>query len=368
MKQTPDDTETTDWAEILDFASLSPFARVFFLLLLQRSADVVMLTAELNIADHLAERPRTASELAELTGCHPEPLRRILLIAAALGIFTEQPDGRFTLTEDAECLRSDAEIGLRDLAVFIGGIDALSPFDELRQTLRTGVNPFRRKYGKMMYEVIADYPELSKSFNRAMTQTARLSAESIANFGDFVRFTTVADIGGGRGQLIGEIVRKHPHLHGILFDLPHVTKDAPELLASLGVADRVTVMSGNFWNGLPAGADAYLFHRVFGGADDHQVAKTLKQIHAEIGDQPHARLFIAEPILPPPNRFHPSRLMDIDMMIIFGGRFRTEADWKKLLAAAGLELVSTLETDPMMTMLEARPAAAAGLPAQPAVP
>ncbi|MBV9010506.1 MAG: hypothetical protein JO272_00415 [Pseudonocardiales bacterium] len=216
--------------------------------------------------------------------------------------------------------------------------------------------------------MIADYPELSQSFNRAMTQTARMSAKSIADFGDFARFTTVADIGGGRGQLIGEIVRRHPHLRGILFDLPHVTKDAPELLASLGVADRVTVMSGNFWDGLPAGADAYLFHRVFGSVDDHQVAETLKQIHAEIGDQPHARLLIAEPILPPPNRFHPSRLADIDMMINFGGRLRTEADWKELLATAGLEFVSTLETDPMMTMLEARPATTGGLPAQPAVP
>ncbi|HWR48003.1 MAG TPA: methyltransferase, partial [Pseudonocardiaceae bacterium] len=213
-----------------------------------------------------------------------------------------------------------------------------------------------------------DHPELSKSFNRAMTQTAQMSAESIANFGGFARFTRVADIGGGRGQLIGEIVRKNPHLHGILFDLPHVTKDAPELLASLGVADRVTVMSGNFWNELPTGADAYLFHRVFGGGDEHQIAKTLKQIHAEIGDLPHARLLIAEPILPPPNRFHPSRLVDIDMMLIFGGRLRTEADWKELLATAGLELVSTLEADPMVTMLEARSAAAGELPAQPAVP
>jgi hypothetical protein len=100
MRQTPDDAKTSDWAEILDFASLSPYARVFFLLLLRRSADVVMLAAELNIADHLAERPRTASELAELTGCHPESLRRVLLTAAALGIFAEQPDGRVTLLRD----------------------------------------------------------------------------------------------------------------------------------------------------------------------------------------------------------------------------------------------------------------------------
>lgn len=364
MQHTPDETKTSDWAEILDFASLSPFARVFFLLLLRRSADVVMLTAELSIPDHLAEGPRTAAELAELTGCHTETLRRILRIAAALGIFAEQPDGRFTLTKDSECLRSDVEISVHNLATFVGGIDALSPFDELRQTLRTGVDPFQRKYGKMMYEVIADYPELSKSFNRAMTETAWMSAESIANLEDFARFTTVADVGGGRGQLIGQIVHGHPHLRGILIDLPHVTKDAPKLLASLGVADRVTVMSGNFWDdGVPAGADAYLFHRVFGGADDHQVAKTLEQIHAEIGDKPHGRLLIAEPILPPPNRFHPSRLIDIDMMLNFGGRFRTEADWKELLAAAGLELVSTRETDPMVTMLEARPVTAGGSPA-----
>lgn len=358
MGQMTADAETMAWPGILDFGPLSPFARMFFLLLLRRSADVVMLAAELNIADRLAESPRTAAELAELTGCHPETLRRILRIAAAIGVFAEQPDGRFALTEDGECLRSDVEVGVRNLAAFFGGIDALSPFAELRQTLRTGVDPFRRNYGKMMYEVIADYPDIFVSFNRAMTETAWLSAEAVASTEDFARFGTVADIGGGRGQLIGNIARRHPHVRGILFDIPQVTKEAPELLSSLGVADRVTVMSGNYWDGLPAGADAYLFHRVFGGADDHQVARTLEQIHAEIGDKPHGRLLIAEPILPPPNEFHPSRLIDIDMMVNFGGRFRTEADWAELLGAAGLELVGTRTTDPLVTMLEARPVTA----------
>jgi hypothetical protein len=355
MKQILNDTETNDGAGFPDLASLPPYARVLFLLLLRRGADVVTLAAELNIADHLAERPRTASELAELTGCHPASLRRILRTAAALGIFAERPDGRFILTEDAECLRSDAEISLRDLAVHFGNLRTLNPLDELHQTVRTGVDAFQRKYGKKFYEIIGDHPELSEPFNRAMTQTARISAESIANFGGFARFRTVADIGGGQGHLLGEILRRHPNLRGILFDFPDVTKDAPELLASLGVADRVTVVSGDFRDGLPAGADAYLFHRVLGSWDDHQITKTLKQIHAEIGDQPHARLIIAEPVLPPPNRFHPGRLFDIEVMINTGGRSRTEAEWQELLAAAGLELVGTHGAGPMVTMLETRP-------------
>jgi multifunctional cyclase/dehydratase/O-methyltransferase len=314
MRQILDDTETGDWAGFPDLAHLPSHVRVLFLLLLRRGADAVMLAAELNIADHLAERPRTASELAELTGCHPESLRRILLTAAALGIFAERPDGRFVLTETAECLRTDAEISLRDLAVHAGNLSALNPLDELRQTVRTGVDAFRRKYGKKLYEVFADHPELSEPFNRAMTQTARMSAESVANFGNFQRFKTVADIGGGQGQLIGEIVRKHPDLRGILFDFPNVTKGAADLLALLGVADRVTVMSGDFRDGLPAGADAYIFHRVLGGWEDPQITETLKRVHSEIGDQPHARLIIADPILPPPNQFHPGRLFDIDVM------------------------------------------------------
>jgi O-methyltransferase domain len=367
MRQILDDAETTGGAEFPDLASLPSYVRVFFLLLLRWGVDAVMIAAELDIADHLAERPRTASELAELTGCHPESLRRILLTAAALGIFAERPDGRFILTEDAEFLRSDAEISLRDMAVFFGEVSVLNPLDELRQTLRTGVDAFQRKYGKKMYEVIGDHPALSEPFNRATTRTTRMSAESVANFGNFQRFTTVADIGGGQGRLLGEILRRHPDLRGILFDLPHVTKDAPDLLASLGVADRVAVMSGNFWDGLPAGADAYLFHRVLGIGDEYQIAKTLQRIHAEIGDKPHARLIIAEPILPPPNRFYPGHLFDIYLMLNSGGRLRTEAEWKEFLVAAGLELVSTHQAGPMATMLEARPAAAVRSQAQPAV-
>jgi O-methyltransferase domain len=356
MRQTLDDTKTDDRAGFPDLAALPSHARVLLLLMLRRGSDAIMLAAELDIADHLAERPRTASELAELTGCHPDSLRRILLTAAALGIFAERPDGRFILTEDAEFLRSDVEGSLRDVAVHFGNFSALNPLDELRQTIRTGVDATRRKYGKKLYEILADHPELSEPFNRAMTQTTRMSAESIVNFGDFKRFTTVADIGGGQGQLIGEIVRKHPHLRGIVFDLPHVTKGAPEVLASLGVADRVTVVSGDFRDKLPTGADAYIFHRVLGGWEDSQITKTLKRVHSEIGVQPHARLIIAEPVLPPPNSFHPSRLFDIDVMLNSGGRVRTEADWEKLLSAANLERVSTHKVSPMVTMLESRPA------------
>ncbi len=357
MRQTLDDTGTDDRAGLPDLASLPPHARVLLLLLLRRGTDAVMLAADLNIADHLAQRPRTAAELAELTGCHPESLRRILLATAALGIFAERPDGRFVLTEDAECLRSDAEVSLRDLAVFFGNISALNPLDELRETVRTGVDAFRRKYNKKSYEVFADLPELAEPFKRAMTQTTRMSAGPIAQFADFQRFTTVADIGGGQGQLIGEIVRKHPHLRGILLDFPEITKGAADVLASLGVADRVTVVPGDFRDGLPAGADAYLFHRVLGGWEDPQITETLKQINSEIRDQPHARLIIAEQIVPPPNTFHPSRLFDIEFLLTTGGRIRTAADWKGLLTAAGFEFVSAHEVSPMVTMLEARPAA-----------
>jgi hypothetical protein len=138
--------------------------------------------------------------------------------------------------------------------------------------VRTGVDPFRRKYSKESFEVYADHPELSGLFNRAMTQTARMSAKSVANFG---------------------------------LDFPHVVKGAPDVLVSLGVADRVTVVAGDLRDGLPAGADAYIFHRVLGGWEEPQIIETLKQVHSEIGDQPHARLIIAEPMVPPPNNFTP---------------------------------------------------------------
>ncbi|MGH3429800.1 MAG: methyltransferase, partial [Mycobacteriales bacterium] len=216
-------------------------------------------------------------------------------------------------------------------------------------------DPFQRNYGKTMYEVLPDHPELSGPFNRAMTQTVRMSAEWVANFGDFQRFTTVADLGGGQGRLIGEIVRKNPGLRGMVLDFPHVVKGAPDLLASLGVADRVTVVPGDFRDGLPAGADAYIFHRVLGAWEDHQIAAALRRVHSEIVDQPHARLIIAEPFTAPPNRFHPGRLFDIEVMLNSGSRLRAEAEWMALLAAAGFEFVSTHEACPMVTMLEVRP-------------
>ena len=359
MTQAADTVDTVDTEErggVPDLAALPPHVRMLFLLMLPRGVEAVVLAADLGIADQLAESPRTPSELAESTGCQPDFLRRVLLTAAALGVFAERADGRFVLTEDAECLRSDAEISLRDLAIYTGNLTSLNSFDELRHTVRTGVDAFRRKFGTPLYERLAEHPDLSGPFNRAMNQTTKLSAESVANFGDFGRFTTVADIGGGQGQLIGELLRRHPDLRGIVFDFPHVTEGAEDVLTSLGVADRVTVMSGDFLkDALPDDADAYLFHRVLGGWEDERIVDTLRHMNSKLSDRPNARVILAEQIVPPPNTFHPGRLFDIEFMVNRGGRVRTEDDWRTIITGAGLEFVSARPAKPVVTLFEAKP-------------
>jgi O-methyltransferase domain len=73
--------------------------------------------------------------------------------------------------------------------------------------------------------------------------------DSLAATYDFSEFETIVDIGGAQGSLISAIVRSHPHLNGILFDLP-------ETIATVNVDANIQPIAGNFFKSMPSGGDA----------------------------------------------------------------------------------------------------------------
>ncbi len=185
---------------------------------------------------------------------------------------------------------------------------------------------------------------------------AALSAPLMAAY-DFGRFRRVADIGGGTGRLLVDILAAHPRARGILFDLPHVVADATALLEPAGVESRCEVVGGNFFDGVPTGADAYVLRAILHDWDDERSIAILKNVRKAMAE--HAVLLIVERVLSERAQegvAANSYLLDLEMLVNTpGGRERTESEFQAVLSAAGSGAARVIPTATATGVIEARP-------------
>jgi hypothetical protein len=294
----------------------------------------IYVAAELGIADRLAGGPTTASQLAEATQTHEPSLYRVLRLLASLGLFEEHEHHSFGLTMLGERLRTSVSASMRSWATLVdngGGVRAFEPIIETVKTGRPGVDI---AHGMPLFEYLAQHPQLAQGFNAAMSERTAAFAPSVAASYDFSRMRTIADIGGGNGTLLAGVLRAHRHLRGVLFELPAVGADREPLRAA-GVADRCEIATGDFFTGVPPGADAYILANVLHDWDDDQAVHILGNCRRAMAT--NSRVLIVERLIAEnPADALPVLLSDLNMLVITGGKERTNAEYAELLIAAGL--------------------------------
>ncbi|MDQ3760811.1 MAG: acetylserotonin O-methyltransferase [Actinomycetota bacterium] len=192
-------------------------------------AQVIQVASRLAIADHLAGRPRSTAQLAASTGTDEAALYRLLRALVCIKVLGEVTPGRFELTEQGELLRSDVAGSIRNLATLFCGHEAWRSWGELEHSVRTGEPAWTHLFGPV-FEYLPAHPELNEIFNEAMAEATRTVAPEVVAAGDFARFGTVADIGGGNGTLLVAILEAHPQVRGILFDTAAALEEAPAVL------------------------------------------------------------------------------------------------------------------------------------------
>src|SRR4029450_8362303 len=143
--------------------------------------------------------------------------------------------------------------------------------------------------------------------------------------------------------MLAAVLSRHPGPRGVLFDLPHVVNEAPALLKARGVADRVSIESGSFFETVPQGGDAYILSHVIHDWSEKQCLTILG--HCRKAMAPNGRLLIVEMVLPPGDAPHPGKLLDIMMLLGPGGEERTEAEYAELLGKAGFRLERVVPTE-----------------------
>lgn len=305
-----------------------------------RLARIVHLLAELGIAELAADGPRSVADLAEQTGTHAPSLYRVLRCAAAVGIVVEDPPETFRLTALGGGLRRSHPDTVLPLVRYSNLDVVRRPYDNILHSVRTGEPAFTATFNKSFYEYLESNPDVGQFFERFMQGWSRqLLAEELSGFA-LERFSSIADVGGGDGYFLAQILQRHPSMKGYLLDLPTVVAHAQPMLAEQGVADRVTVVGGDFFTEpLPSGCDAYLLKAVLHNWSDQKAAVLLRRIRAAMGET-DSRLLVVEPVIGPANGWDYGKFLDIDMLVIFGGRERTLEEWHGLFDATGFELVS----------------------------
>jgi hypothetical protein len=312
------------------------------------AAQAIYVATKLRIPDLLASGPKTVTELATECGAHAVTLERLLRALASIEMFALTDDGRFCNTPLTEVLRTDHPQSRRDGVLFLPAAFLWRPLGELYESVRTGEPAFQRIFGQNFFEYLAAQPDDAAAFNTVMTQGIAWTSNALLAAYDFSRFKLLVDVGGGEGALLRDILMATPTLKGVLFDLPQAVAGASEILQG-DLAARSQIVGGSFFDSVPDGADGYLLKGVIHDWPDDDAVRILRNIRRAISKD--GLLLLVERVVDLAVR--PAGLMDL-LMLVIGGRERTEADFRALLAAAGFSLTRVIPTE-AESLIECRP-------------
>ena len=312
---------------------------------------MLRLVADLGVADRIEHDTRvTIGELAVGCGTLPQPLIRVLRALAAFGVFTVSADDQIGHTSRSRLLRTDAPNSMHYSARFWTAPGSWGAWGELDAAM-SGRVPHEVAWNMGRFEYLRAHPEEARAFDAMMTNFPDNRHVAIAESYDFSAAALIADIGGGTGQMLRQILARCPAPRGLLFD-------RDDVVCALHPADllegRIEAVGGSFFEGIPSGAAIYMLVRVLHDWSDEDCVRILRACWAAM--KPGAMLLICEQILEPdPTLGRPTGyLVDTQMMAMFGSaRERTEQEFAILLSNAGFGLKRVIATDSPVWIVEA---------------
>ncbi|HEX9538989.1 MAG TPA: methyltransferase [Streptosporangiaceae bacterium] len=316
-------------------------------------ARALQAAAVLGIADLLAGGPQSAADLAAATSTNGPSLGRLLRALASRGIFRSDETGKYLNTPLSEALRGDVPGSARDYVIYAPHNGNVLAWTELDHVLRTGEPSFARANGVGFWDYLAGHPDIEVAFNRAMTAMSAETNRLVVENCDFSRFDSIVDLGGGEGRLLAAILMANPRATGTLLDLPTATEAAERYLGTEGLADRTNVVTGDLFASVPPGHDAYVLKYILHDFPDEKSLDILRVCRQAM--RPQSRLIIIDAVMEPGNEPHPSKWLDLHMMVALGGRERTEEEFQALLSASGFALRSALPLPASTGVVEAEP-------------
>ena len=305
----------------------------------------------LRIADQLADGPRSVSELANASGANDDALYRVLRSLSSAGVFVESGPRQFSNNVASDQLKAGTT-GLYEMVLWMSDRFHFQVYADIMHSVKTGQPAVEKTLGMPVFEYFPKNPDLSERFNNAMTAFSAVVIPAVLKVYDFTGIGTLVDVAGGHGQVLTSILSAYPSMKGVLADLPHVLAGAEPRIRAMGLADRCRLEAIDFFKAVPSGGDAYIMKHIIHDWDDEKSIAILKNIRSAMN--PGGRVILLDSVLPPANQPDFGKIIDLEMMLMPGGRERTEEEFRSLFEHAGFRLTKIVRTESPLSVIEAR--------------
>jgi hypothetical protein len=316
-----------------------------------RITQAVHVAAVLGISDLLVDGPRSVGDLAAAVDADAASLGRLLRALAAEGVYAEDERGWFANTDLGDALRRDVPGSLKMFAAVVGQAPHWRAWGHLLHSIRTGENAFRDLYGTDVWTARRRESDDGAVFDAWMAANTETIAGAVVSAYDFAGAKTVVDVAGGTGALLGAVLEANPDLSGVLFEQPVVIDRAAELVGHRPWADRCRLVGGSMFDTVPSGGDVYLMKSIVHDWTDTEAVQILVRCRDAMPES--AVLLVIERLLEGPNLGADTKFSDLNMLVLPGGRERSEVEFAELCEQAGLRLRRTIRTESPWWILEA---------------
>ena len=314
-------------------------------------SQAIYVAAKLGIADLLKDGPRSCIEVAGATGSDAASLIRLMRTLASVGVFSHVRGDCFALSRLAESLQTEAPGSLRAIVITIGEIH-YQAYGNLLHSIQTGAPAFNNVFGESLFDHLKQNSDAARTFNGGMTNLSSMLAYAVLIAYDFSGISSIVDVGGGQGELMRKLLQFNPNMKGSVFDTASTIERAEQ--PDNNTSDRrCTYLTGDFFNSVPQGADAYLLCGVIHDWDDARAVRILRNCRRAMAE--HGRVLIIDMVVPDTDAPSFSKLLDLNMLVMNGGRERTEAEVGALLDAASCKLTRVVPTMAPQSIIEAIP-------------
>ena len=307
----------------------------------------IYVISELGIADLLCNGPLSVDSLAGKTDTHPPTLYRLLRALSSVGIFVETDDRVFDLTPLAQCLLSDA---MRPIAQMFLSDWHDKAWNGLNYTVRTGKPGFDHTFGKPSFEWMEENPEERAILDQGQGLKAKGFSEAVMEAYDLSDFNLICDVGGGQGAFLIQLLANYPHIKGFVADLPGAAISAEKAIAIADLNDRCKAIPYDFLKEAPPVCDAYFLVNVLHDWEDEICCRILKSISQSMNAD--SRLLVLEYLLEPGPGFSVANLLDIEVLVMGGGRERSIDEYTTLLGFVGLVVSKVIPTNRGPALME----------------
>jgi SAM-dependent methyltransferase len=304
-------------------------------------SQTIYVAAKLGIADVLGDGPKSCDEIAAATHTPSPSMSRLLRALRSLEVVSTVAGGRFELAAVGRPLQASRPGSLRALVLTLGEIH-YEAWGALLHSVKTGAPAFPSVFGARLFDYLDVDQDAGATFHEAMSDVSALVSQAVVLAYEFAGIELLADIGGGCGQFLMTILESYPGMRGVLLDTPAVIAEAGMRLASHPCRQRCALHAGNLLEAVPEGASAYLMSGVLHDWDDDRAVRILDNCRRAMA--PDGKVLVVEIVLPSRNPSRFASLLDLNMLVMNGGRERTEDDFRRLFDAAGLRVTKLIPT------------------------